>query len=104
VELKTDNPGFKLKPGGYAEVHFALPGAGDRLIVPSGALVLRDHGSQVATVTGNGRVHLIPVIIGRDLGGKVEINSGITAGTRLIANPPDSISEGEVVRVEGAHD
>jgi RND family efflux transporter MFP subunit len=104
VQLKTDNPGFKLKPGGYAEVHFALPGAGDRLIVPSGALVLRDHGSQVATVTGNGRVHLIPVIIGRDLGGKVEINSGITAGTRLIANPPDSISEGEVVRVEGAHD
>ena len=104
VQLKTDNPGFKLKPGGYAEVHFALPGASQRLIVPSGALVLRDHGSQVATVTADGRVHLIPVIIGRDLGGKVEINSGLTPGTRLIANPPDSISEGEAVRVEATHD
>jgi len=100
VQLKTDNPGFKLKPGGYAEVHFALPGAGERLIVPSGALVLREHGSQVATVTAEGRVHLIPIIIGRDLGGKVEINSGITPGTRIIANPPDSISEGEAVRVD----
>lgn len=99
VQLKTDNPGFKLKPGGYAEVHFALPGAGERLIVPSGALVMRDHGSQVATVTTQGRVHLIPIVIGRDLGGKVEINSGIAPGTRIVANPPDSISEGEAVEI-----
>jgi len=100
VQLKTDNPGLKLKPGGYAEVHFDLPGAGQRLIVPSGALVLREHGSQVATVTADGRVHLLPVIIGRDLGGRVEINSGLTLGTRIIANPPDSISEGEAVEVD----
>jgi RND family efflux transporter MFP subunit len=100
VQLKTDNPGFKLKPGGYAEVHFALPGAGLRLIVPSGALILREHGSQVATVTPQGKVHLIPIIVGRDLGGKVEVNSGITAGTQIIANPPDSIAEGEAVLVD----
>jgi len=102
VQLKTDNPGFKLKPGGYAEVHFALPGGGQRLIVPSGALVLRDHGSQVATVTADGKVHLVPVVIGRDLGGRVEINSGLVPGTRIIANPPDSISEGEAVAVTDA--
>jgi RND family efflux transporter MFP subunit len=100
VQLETDNPGLKLKPGGYAQVHFALPGAGQRLIVPSGALVLREHGSQVATVTPAGRVHLIPVVVGRDLGGRVEINSGITPGTQIIANPPDSISEGQAVQVD----
>jgi multidrug efflux pump subunit AcrA (membrane-fusion protein) len=103
VQLATGNPGLKLKPGGYAEVHFALPGAGRRLIVPSGALVLRDHGSEVATVSNTGRVHLIPVVVGRDLGGRIEINSGLTAGTRIIANPPDSISEGEAVRAELDH-
>ncbi len=100
VQLKTDNPGLKLKPGGYAEVHFSMPGAGQRLIVPSGALVLRDHGSQVATVTPQGQIHLIPITIGRDLGGRVEINSGLTPGTKIIANPPDSISEGEAVLVD----
>jgi RND family efflux transporter MFP subunit len=104
VQLKTDNPGFKLKPGGYAQVHFALPGISTRLIIPSGALVLRDHGSQVGTVTPQGKVHLIPVVVGRDLGGKVEISSGLTATTRIIANPPDSISEGEPVQTESGRD
>jgi len=106
--LKTDNPQFKLKPGGYAQVHFALPGVSTRLIVPSGALILREHGSQVGTVTdihnGQGRVHLIPVTVGRDLGGKVEISAGVTATTQLIANPSDSISEGQIVRVESGRE
>lgn len=100
VQLKTDNPGLKLKPGGYAEVHFALPGAGQRLIVPSGALVMREHGSQVATVTPEGKVHLISVTIGRDLGGRVEINGGLVPGTKIIANPQDSISESEAVHID----
>ncbi|WP_420381421.1 efflux RND transporter periplasmic adaptor subunit [Novosphingobium sp.] len=108
VQLKTDNPQFKLKPGGYAQVHFALPGVSTQLVVPSGVLVLREHGSQVGTVTdirnGQGRVHLIPVVVGRDLGGKVEIASGLTAATKLIANPSDSISEGQIVRVESRRD
>ena len=103
VQLKTDNPGLKLKPGGYAEVHFALPGAGQRLIVPSGALVMREHGSQVATVTANGKVHLISVTIGRDLGGRVEINAGLVPGTKIIANPQDSISEGEAVHIDAGN-
>jgi len=108
VQLKTDNPQFKLKPGGYAQVHFALPGVSTQLIVPSGALILREHGSQVGTVTdihnGQGKVHLIPVTVGRDLGGKVEISAGVTAATQLIANPSDSISEGQVVRVESGRE
>ncbi|WP_428333038.1 efflux RND transporter periplasmic adaptor subunit [Novosphingobium sp.] len=108
VQLKTDNPQFKLKPGGYAQVHFALPGVSTQLVVPSGVLVLREHGSQVGTVTdirnGQGRVHLIPVVVGRDLGGKVEIASGLTPATKLIANPSDSISEGQIVRVESRRD
>lgn len=100
VQLKTDNPGLQLKPGGFAEVRFALPGAGQRLVIPAGALVLRDHGSEVATIAANGRVHLLPVTVGRDLGGRVEIESGLTANTRIIANPPDSLSEGDMVAVE----
>jgi RND family efflux transporter MFP subunit len=104
VQLVTENPGFRLKPGGYAEVRFALPGSAGAITIPSGALVLRDHGSQVATVGANGRVHLITVIVGRDLGGRIEITSGLTASTKIIANPSDSIAEGDAVRVEPAHD
>lgn len=103
VQLATDNPGTQLKAGGYAEVHFALPVAANRVTIPSGALVLRGGGTQVATIGVNGRIHLVPVVLGRDLGGKVEVAAGLTPQTRIVANPPDSISEGEVVKVDGSH-
>ena len=104
VQLVTDNPGGVLKAGGYAQVHFDLPASASMLTVPASALVLRGQGTHVATVGGDGRVHLLKVVLGRDLGGSVEIASGLTRDTRLIDNPPDSISEGQAVRVEAGND
>jgi hypothetical protein len=42
---------------------------------------------------------LKPVTVGRDLGSVIEISSGLSPSDRLINNPPDSISNGELVRV-----
>lgn len=103
VQLVTDNPGSKLKAGGYAEVHFALPVAASRVTIPSAALVLRGGGTQVATVVGGNHIHLVPITLGRDLGGKVEVTAGLAPGMRVVANPPDSISEGQIVKVERPH-
>ena len=104
VQLITDNPGGILKAGGYAQIHFDLPGSASLVTVPASALVLRGQGTHVATVGHDGHVHLLNVVPGRDLGGSVEIASGLTRGTRIIDNPPDSISEDEVVRVEAANE
>ena len=50
------------------------------------------------------RIRLAPVGIGRDFGNSIEIVSGLEAGERLVANPPDSAVDGETVRiVAGAH-
>lgn len=104
VQLVTDNPGGVLKAGGYAQVHFDLPVSSTTVTVPASALVLRGQGTRVATVTPQGRVHLVQVILGRDLGGSVEIASGLARGARVIDNPPDSITEGEAVQIEAGHD
>jgi hypothetical protein len=40
--------------------------------------------------------------IQRDLGTTVEVASGLGPGDRVINNPPDSLSEGQLVRISGA--
>jgi RND family efflux transporter MFP subunit len=103
VQLVTDNPGGMLKSGGYAQVSFKLPGSKTLLTVPASSLVLRGSGTKVATVDRNGRVQLLQVVLGRDLGGSVEVVSGLGRDTGIIDNPPDSIANGEQVRVEANH-
>ena len=102
VQLATDNAGGLLKAGGYAQVRFDLPSQPGVVTIPSTALVLRAGGSQVATgamTSGGGRVHLVSVVVGRDMGGTVEVTTGLPPKARIIDNPPDSLAEGEAVRI-----
>ena len=51
----------------------------------------------------NGNVaHLVPVVIGEDDGATVQIVNGLSAGDRVIQDPPDSLIEGEKVFVESS--
>jgi multidrug efflux system membrane fusion protein len=99
VQLQIDNSDRKLKPGDYAQVHFSLPVAAHTIKVPASALMFRDSGMQVATVGANDRVIIKPVTIARDFGTSVQIASGLSAADRVIDNPPDSLRQGDVVRV-----
>lgn len=101
VQLTTANPGLMLKPGGYAQVHFKLPVPAGQMTIPASALVLRGGGTRVAVVTPQGRIHLIDVTVLHDLGTSVVVAAGVTAGTKIVDNPPDSIVEGMQVRVQG---
>lgn len=103
VELIADNPSGLLRPGGYAQVSFDMPGGKGTTSVPSSVLLFRGEGMQVATVDGQSRVHLVPVRIGRDNGSTVEIVSGLEPGRQIINNPPDSLAEGTLVHVGGAN-
>jgi RND family efflux transporter MFP subunit len=101
VQLVADNPGGVLRPGGYAQVRFDVPAQASTVQIPSSALVFRAQGTQVALVGANGHVQLRRITIGRDLGQTIEVTSGLNANDRVVDNPPDSISDGEVVRIEG---
>jgi membrane fusion protein (multidrug efflux system) len=56
----------------------------------------------VAAVDANNKVVLKPVRLGRDLGNRVEIQSGLSLTDRLIDNPQESIEAGAIVRIADA--
>ena len=99
VQLYADNPDGALKPGGYAEARFDLPGQAGAAQVPSSAILFGAGGAQVATVDPHGRIMMHKVHIGQDNGPTVQILSGIKPGAQIVDNPPDSLAQGELVRV-----
>lgn len=99
VQLVADNPDGTLKPGGYAQVRFDVHGRAGTVQIPSSALVFRAQGTQVALVGPGDRIRMQRVTIGRDLGQTVEVTSGLPAGAKIVDNPPDSIANGELVRI-----
>jgi multidrug efflux pump subunit AcrA (membrane-fusion protein) len=98
VEVDVPNQDNKLFPGAYSEVHFKMKSQEGTLIIPSTSLIFREQGLRVPIVKG-GKTSLIPVTTGRDFGNTIEILSGLDAGADIVSNPPDSIVEGETVRV-----
>ena len=85
---------FDLPTGGGA------PTTGFTL--PSSAIIFRGNGTEIAVLGPDEHVHIRHVTVGRNLGSTVEIASGLSSDDRVVNNPPDSIAEGQLVRVIGA--
>jgi multidrug efflux pump subunit AcrA (membrane-fusion protein) len=99
VELQVENPQHELFPGAYVEVHFSLAAATPTLRLPANAVLFRAQGLLVAAVGGDHRVRLKHIAEGRDFGSSIEVLSGIDATDDIVVNPPDSITDGALVRV-----
>ena len=99
VELQADNPDNKLWPGAFAEVHFHIPADPNTLTVPLTALFFGTKGMEVASLDADDKVALKPVVVGRDLGNKVQIESGLALSDRLIDSPLKSTQTGDKVNV-----
>lgn len=102
VELETGNQGGRLKPGDYAEVHLKLPQIGQQLLVPSSAIIFRDQGTQVAVLGPGDHVILKDIHIARDNGVDVDVDTGLSPKDLVINSPPDSLAQGDLVRVSGS--
>jgi len=97
TEIDVPNSDGKLLPGSYAQVHFGVHVATTRLSVPVNALLFRSEGPRAAIVGSDGKVHLKPVVIGRDYGTDVEILGGLETSESIVLNPSDSLEEGQPV-------
>ena len=103
AEVDVNNSTGELLPGSYTEVHLHTKNAAPALIVPATGVILDADGLHVATVDENSIAHLVRVTSGRDFGTTIEILTGLKPGQSVISNPPDSLTEGEKVRVVPAH-
>ncbi len=99
VEVDVDNPTGKIMPGAYGFVHFSLVGARQSSIIPANTLLFRSEGLRVGVVRDNKAV-LVPIVIGRDYGDKVEVQSGLEPNDQVILDPSDSLVSGTAVRVD----
>ncbi len=99
VEVDVENPRGEIFPGAYTEVHLKVPSGTPALILPVSALIFHSEGLQVGTVQNGNRAALTKITLGKDMGSEVEVISGLTADDFVIANPPDSLIDGETVRV-----
>src|SRR5579862_2376128 len=99
VEIAVNNPTGQLFTGSYAEVHFKLPTPTSSLILPVNTLLFRAEGLRVATVNQGQKVELKQITLGHDFGSEVEVVAGLTGNENVIINPPDSVQDGESVRI-----
>jgi RND family efflux transporter MFP subunit len=99
IEVDVDNPTGELFPGAYAQVHLKLPNGSPVFILPVSALIFQAAGLQVATVDANNKAVIKAVTLGRDYGSEVEVVTGIAGGDKVITNPPDSVVDGELLRI-----
>jgi RND family efflux transporter MFP subunit len=105
TEIQIDNrQGFNgqrpLLPGMYAEVQFVLPRTRSMVLVPADTLVVNGNGTRVITIGPDHKVHYQTIQIGRDLGPEIEVINGLQGGEQLVANPVDSLLEGQPVQVQ----
>ena len=98
TEVDVANPTGEILPGAYAEVHLKLPSANSTVIIPVTSLIFRSEGLRVAVVR-QGRAIMLPISLGRDFGTEVEVASGLDGSEAIITNPPDSLVNGEEVRL-----
>jgi RND family efflux transporter MFP subunit len=104
VELIADNKDGSLSPGAFTRVNFQIPPDPNIITIPAGALLFHENSVEVATLGRDNRVTLKKVRIARDLGTEVEVTGGLGQDDRIVTNPPDSIGDGEEVRVMEAAD
>ena len=105
TEVDVDNASGKLLPGAYTEVHLRAPTATPSVILPVTALIFRAQGLQAGVVVKDKNdnkkdvAELRNIVLGRDYGNEVEVVSGLKQDDQVIVNPPDSLVDGEELRI-----
>ena len=99
TEVDVPNHDGRLLPGSFGEVHFRPGINATKLTIPVNAMLFRQEGARVAVVGSDGKVHLRPIVIGKDYGATLEVLGGVELGDRVVINPADSIEEGQQVNV-----
>jgi RND family efflux transporter MFP subunit len=97
--FEIDNEDGALWPGSYATVRLTAPVDRNVLTIPSTSLVFQEHGTQIAMVSDDDRVHFKPIAVSRVLDNAMEITEGISASDRIINNPSAALLEGDKVRI-----
>ncbi len=99
VEVDVVNSTGLLFPGAYTEVHLKIRSNIPTLLIAASSLIFRSEGLRVATIVNGNHAALVPIVLGRDFGNEVEVVSGLSENASVVLTPPDSLVDGQEVRV-----
>ncbi len=99
TEVRVPNPKSELLPGMYAQVALTLPTPHKVYELPATAILNDASGIRVATVTPEGTLKLVRVVIERDIGSTVQIASGLDGTERVVKLGSAELTEGRPVDV-----
>ena len=85
VRIEVDNAAGYLRPGAYADITMDL-GGGQRLSVPTEAVLRDSRGAHVIVSLGEGRFAGRAVRTGVNSNGRIEIIAGLTSGEQVVAS------------------
>lgn len=91
-------PSPAAKAGMFARGEFDV-GQSTALTLPQGAVLLRDGFNYVLRIGADSKVAQAKVLVGRRIGDRVEILSGVEPDVRVVATGGGFLSEGDTVRV-----
>ncbi len=89
------------RAGMFARGEFEL-GRSPALTLPQTAVLLRDGFSYVFLLGPNNQVRQVKVAVGRRLGDRIEITSGLDAAARVVASGAGFLADGDTVKVVDA--
>jgi RND family efflux transporter MFP subunit len=98
TEIDIPNPDSALTAGTYCTAELHIPRKTPSLSVPADAIIFNRDGMQVAVVS-DGKAGIRKVRVRRDLGTRVEVDTGIKAGDQVILNPPITLVDGSKVQL-----
>lgn len=98
VKAKLENPNYQLKPGFFVDVKLLLDVNESAMVLPEGAVIMREGRYVVLTVEGE-MITIRPVILGKRFNGKVEILDGVGEDDRIVVSGLSDLTEGSPVKV-----
>jgi RND family efflux transporter MFP subunit len=100
VELRLPNPDHRIPAGMVGQVSLQVPRTAPAVVVPLSAISGPAGRSRVARVGADSTLEFKPVLLGRDLGGEVEVLDGLAVGDRVVLAPNALLQAGTRVAVK----
>ena len=94
------NPKGRLVPNAFVRVISDEANPPRARVVPSGAVELCDEGKRVWTVDDGGKVHPVPVEVGKTWNGLTQVLSGVQEGARVVTVGGFKLKDGMTVVCE----
>ena len=99
VEITVPNPGNRILPGMFGRVELNL-GEAERAVVPDKAVEKqRGSGNYYVYVYNDGKVSYSMVQLGRRLGDRYEVISGVEPGQDVVISEKSKLTNGAAVQI-----